>query len=157
VTTPRLSEIWKEGPSDGTVRPALTFETADVGRELGPIAYILDEATVRRYADVMGVEVPLYPTLPARHTGILRDRHYLVDGGGINARTEMELSQPPAVGQMIIITGGVVEKFIRREKPYVVQVAESRTDDGLLLDRVRLTEMRYRSAVSQKWDYLAPK
>lgn len=152
-----LTDAWRalgEDPPGSPPRQPFDFDTAVVGLELGPVRYLLDEETAKRYGEAMGKARGLYPNIPARHTALLRDKHYLIDGGGINARQEIELFQPPTIGDEITVTGGVVEKYIRRGKPYIVSVAESRTQDGALIDRVRLTELRKRGEIAEKWEFL---
>jgi hypothetical protein len=152
-----LGQAWRalgEDPPGSPPRLPFDDHTAVVGRELGPVRYLLDAETAKRYSEAMGKAQGLYPNIPARHTALLRDKHYLIDGGGINARQEVEFFQPPKVGDEITVTGRVVDIYTRRGKPYIVTVAESRNQDGVLIDRVRLTEMRKRGEIAEKWEFL---
>ncbi len=152
-----LADIWAQTAADarhGAPRQPLDHDTAIVGQRLGPVRYVLDEGVVRAYAGFFGQATCLYPTVPARHTALLRDSAFTLDGGGINARTEIELFNPPAAGDEITITGAVADKYVRRGKPYLVLVAESRNQRGELIDRIRLTEMHHQEEVAGKWDFL---
>ena len=115
---------------------------------------MLDDAVPAAYARFLGTGGCLYPTVPARHTALLRDNAFVPGGAGINARTELELFQPPATGDEILVTGSIADKYVRRGKPYVVIVAESRNQRGELVDRLRITEMQRKEEVAGKWEFL---
>ena len=152
-----MSDIWihvsnAETPHE---RVQMTYDNAVVGKPLGPVTYVVDAAALMRYDSVL--EMPTsFVTVPLRHTALLRDSHFLIDGGGINGKSEMELFRPPKVGDVITVSGGVIHKYIRRGKPYVVLYAEARNQRRELVDRFRMTEMRERTQVATKWEFLQP-
>jgi 3-hydroxybutyryl-CoA dehydratase len=131
--------------------PSFNFDGIDVGESQGPLTYEADPETLERYARVMGVEKCLYPTIIARHTAILKDMSFRPDALGINARMEMELFHPPAPGDKLTVEGVVVDKYVRRGKPYVVVIADCRNQDGVLIDRLRKAEIRPGSEVVAEW------
>jgi hypothetical protein len=152
-----LAEIWRytaEEARRGAPRQPLEYATAVVGQRLGPVRYVLDGAVTSAYARFLGRDAGLFPTVPARHTALLRDNTFVPGGAGINARTELELFRPPAAGDEIVVTGAIADKYVRRGKPYVVLVAESRNQRGELVDRLRLTEMLRKEEVAGKWEFL---
>lgn len=152
-----LAGIWRHTAEEARAlasRQPLDYETAVVGQRLGPVRYGLDEAVTGAYARFLGRADCLYPTIPARHTALLRDSAFRPGGAGINARTELELFQPPAAGDEIAVTGAIVDKYVRRGKPYVVIVAESRNQRGEIVDRLRITEMLRKEEVGGKWEFL---
>ena len=53
--------------------------------------------------------------------------------GGIHAKQAIQFHRPIDVGESLSIQGKVVEKFIRKERPYVVADFETRGEDCSLV------------------------
>jgi hypothetical protein len=154
-----LGEAWRElaarNQATANEREPLRFDNISIGQRFGPVVYEVDAGTLARYGEVIGTATPLYPTVPARHTAMLRDTFYRLDPYGINAKEEMELSEPACVGDVFTVTGVVVDKYIRRDKPYIITIAETRNQDGRLVERLRKAEMRHKGEeVARKWSFL---
>jgi len=49
---------------------------------------------------------------------------------------EAEFFNPPVPGKKIFVTGRIVDKYIRRDKPYLVIEAEAKDEDGRLIERI---------------------
>lgn len=162
-TVPPLSAVStslaERQAAEGTEVPPFSFHSIEIGEAQGPFTYELDAASLAAYAAVMGVEKPLYPTVVARHTAVMKDMLFQPDQLGINARMEMELFNPPSPGDLLTVEGFVSDKYERRGKPYVVVIADCRNQDGVLIDRLRKAEIRPGSEVvaewmTDKWDFL---
>lgn len=61
--------------------------------------------------------------------------------GGIHAKQSIRFHRPIAVGEELAIQGRVVEKYIRKERPYVVSDFEARGGDGSLVSSGRVTSI----------------
>ena len=152
-----MGELWQHGetplrlPKDW---PLYDLDTVEVGAQIGPISYEADEATLRRYAEVMGNLRCLYPTVPARGTDILRNSARTKPSNSINARMMMELRTPVAPGDILTLQGLVVSRFERRGKPYVVIQSETTNQDGEVVERLRRTLLNARKEVARKWSFL---
>jgi hypothetical protein len=157
---PRLGEVWRRtaetAREEEATRETLSLDTISVGQELGPVSYVLDAETVARYAKVMGVETPLFPTVVGRQTAMLRDTVYRVDHTGINAKMEMELFRPEIVGETLTVSGVIVAAYEKRGKSYIVTLAETKDADGNVVERLRKAEMRGAGPVIEKWDFIRP-
>ena len=58
---------------------------------------------------------------------------------------------PPVPGKKIFVTARISDKYIRREKPYIVCEAETKDEDGRLIERIRVAEMFKPEEVGKKW------
>lgn len=61
--------------------------------------------------------------------------------GGIHAKQSVRFHRPVSVGQRLTIQGRVVDKFIRKDRPYVVSDFEARDDEGALVSAGRITSI----------------
>lgn len=59
---------------------------------------------------------------------------------------------PPAAGKKIRVTAWIADKYVRREKPYIVTEAVSVDEDGRLIDRVITHELKRPREVGKKWE-----
>ena len=62
--------------------------------------------------------------------------------GGVNAGNEVEFFNPPIPGKTIRVTGRVADKYLRRDKPYLVIEATAVDEDGRLLEKLRTYQMK---------------
>jgi len=61
--------------------------------------------------------------------------------GGIHAKQSLRFHRSVVIGQTVIIHAWVVEKFIRKDRPYVVSDFEARDEDGELVSTGRITSI----------------
>ena len=61
--------------------------------------------------------------------------------GGIHAKQAVRFHRAVSVGDMLSIQARVVEKYERKERPYVVSDFEARGDDGALVASGRITSI----------------
>lgn len=61
--------------------------------------------------------------------------------GGIHAKQSIRFHRPIEVGEKLSIQGTVVEKYIRKERPYVVSSFETRGSDGTLVSSGQVTSI----------------
>ncbi len=112
----------------------LTFEVSDAVVD-GFLAATGDESG--RYAAVDGVR-----RAPSMIASV-----YLIDllkarrspPGGIHAKQSIQFHRPVAVGETIAVQARMVDKYIRKERPYVVSDFEARGADGALVASGRIT------------------
>ena len=57
--------------------------------------------------------------------------------GGVNAGNEVEFFNPPIPGKTVKVTGRIANKYLRRDKPYLVIEATAVDEDGRLLEKLR--------------------
>jgi len=92
-----------------------------------------------------------FPTIAVKHGSTALSLAFSTSGGGVNARGEAEFFNPPVPGKKIFVTGRIVDKYIRRDKPYLVIEAEAKDEDGRLIERTRTYQMRKPDEVGKKW------
>jgi acyl dehydratase len=142
--------------SDQVVRPLkeAKFELVHVGEQFGPIQETVTDHKVKSFAftvdDYSGwyfEESPFgkrigHPALLANDLLML----YLVKYDpttimGLHTHEEVWFHNPVFVGETVTLQARYVDKYVRRDKGYVVTEAEATGEDGRLLIRRRGTEI----------------
>jgi acyl dehydratase len=133
-----------------------TFEAMEVGEELGPIELVVDDHYVKRYAfcvddyhpwsfgesSPFGGRVGHAAILVPELLRLLNTRYDPNTEVGLHQKEEIWLHAPVAVGESVVLTGSFVDKYVKRDKGYVVTDAEARSQrDGRLLVRHRSIEI----------------
>ena len=130
--------------------PRIEFDNIQVGDEFGPVEYVITQDNIDNFRKAVGNPNARYPTVAKRHAATLLETRYAY-GGGINAGHECEDYNPPIPGKKIIVTGKVVDKYIKRDKPYLIFEAKAVDEDGRLIEIIRLTRMNDPREVTKKW------
>jgi 3-hydroxybutyryl-CoA dehydratase len=90
-----------------------------------------DSADGRRRAPSMIASVYLIELLMARRS----------PPGGIHAKQAIRFHRPVMVGERLGLQARVVDKYVRKERPYVVAEFEARASDGGLVSSGRITSI----------------
>ncbi len=61
--------------------------------------------------------------------------------GGIHAKQSIRFFRPLKAGEVITLQARVVEKYIRKERPYVVSEFEAKGEDGTPVSSGRITSI----------------
>lgn len=61
--------------------------------------------------------------------------------GGIHAKQALTFHRPVRMGETLSIQGRVAEKYVRKERPYVVATFEARGEDGTLVSTGQVTSI----------------
>ena len=127
------------------------YDKVEIGEELGSYEYVLTQEMVddfRRAVD--DLDAP-FPTLAVKHDATAFAMVYQDDTGGVNAGNEVEFFNPPIPGKTVRVTGRVADKYLRRDKPYMVIEATAVDEDGRLLEKLRTYQMKKPDEVGKKW------
>lgn len=130
-----------------------TFNYADIeiGEELGSYEYVLTQEMLDNFrASVQDPDAP-FPTLAVKHDATAFAMVYDDQTGGVNAGNEVEFFNPPIPGKKIRVTGRIHDKYLRRDKPYMVIEATAEDEDGRLLEKLRTYQMKKPDEVGKKW------
>ena len=130
--------------------PKLVFEDVVVGEALGSYEYTLTEEQFQRFRESVEWPDGTYPTIAVKHDATSLKAKY-APGGSANARQVMEFFNPPIPGKKIKVTGKLIDKYIRRDKPYIVIQAEAVDEDGRLIERTTTYQLRKPQAIGKKW------
>ena len=69
----------------------------------------------------------------------------------MNAGNEVEFFNPPIVGKKILVKGRVADKYLRRDKPYIVIEATATDEDGRLLEKLSTYQLKKPDELGKKW------
>jgi len=127
------------------------YDKVEIGEELGSYEYVLTQEMLDNFR--LSVEDPdaPFPTLAVKHDATAFAMVYEDNVGGVNAGNEVEFYNPPIPGKTIKVTGRVANKYLRRDKPYLVIEATAIDEDGRLLEKLRTYQMKKPGEVGKKW------
>src|SRR3546814_3620199 len=100
--------------------------------------YVMTEQMIADYRRVVDNPRAAYPTVAARHPANLFYRKYRQQLRVPNTGHDSEYFNPPIAGKRITVSARIVDKYIRRDKPYLVIEARAVDEDGRLIEVSRL-------------------
>lgn len=115
-----------------------------------PLTFDVSAAVVDRFLSATGNDGLLYRERGGtRRAPSMIASAYLIDlliarrspPGGIHAKQSIHFHRPIEVGERLSIQGTVVEKYVRKERPYVVSSFEARGADGTLVSSGSITSI----------------
>jgi acyl dehydratase len=132
------------------------WEVMEIGEEFGPIFVLVDEPLVRAFAFAVDDFNPRYlyaapgekrighPTLLCRAArDVIATAYDLASGGaGMHTKHECDIVACPTVGETYKITGRHADKYLKRDKQYIVLESEVHDATGTLILRQRSTHIR---------------
>ena len=127
------------------------YDKIEIGEDLGSYEYVLTQEMLDTFR--LSVDDPdaCFPTLAVKHDATAFALVYEDNTGGVNAGNEVEFFNPPIPGKTVKVTGRVADKYLRRDKPYMVIEATAVDEDGRLLERLRTYQMKKPDEVGKKW------
>jgi hypothetical protein len=126
------------------------FEAVEVGEQLGSFEYVLTQAQVDQYRRAVDDPDAAFTTLAVKHDAAALSAIY-AGAGGVNARNEVHFFNPPVPGKRIKVTGKVVDKYVRRDLPYLVVEATAEDEDGRPIEKIRTFLLQRTLRVGEKW------
>lgn len=113
-----------------------------------PLTFEVSAEVVDGFLAATGNDGRLYGGRPRRAPSMIASV-YLIDllmarrspPGGIHAKQAIRFHRAIEVGETLAIQGTVVEKYVRKERPYVVSSFEARGRDGTLVSSGRITSI----------------
>ncbi|MCB1739125.1 MAG: MaoC family dehydratase [Gammaproteobacteria bacterium] len=153
--TPQLHSAYAPATLAEVGFPVISFDVLEVGQEFRSEERLIRPEDVEAYAYAVQDYEPWFfepgpfghpiahPTFLANQALALRHNHYVVPAG-LHARMVFEFVAPIRLGERARTTGKVVEKYIRRDKPYMVTEYRTETEDGELLVRGRFVQMLFK-------------
>ena len=127
------------------------YDKLVIGEELGSYEYVLTQDMLDNFRAAVEDPEASFPTLAVKHDATAFAMVYEDDTGGVNAGNEVEFFNPPIPGKTIHVTGRVADKYLRRDKPYMVIEATAVDEDGRLLEKLRTYQMKKPDEVGKKW------
>ena len=128
------------------------FEEVAVGDVFpsDPLVFPVAEDVVDRFLEATGNDGSLYAGKDgARRAPSMIASVYLIDllmarrspPGGIHAKQAIRFHRAINVGETLSIQAKVVEKYVRKDRPYVVSDFETKAADGSLVSTGRVTSI----------------
>ena len=127
--------------ADAELKP-FNYDDIQIGEELGSYEYVLTQEMLDNFRASVQDPEACFPTLAVKHDATALNMVYDDQTGGVNAGNEVEFFNPPVVGKKIFVTGKIHDKYLRRDKPYMVIEATAVDEDGRMLERLRTYQMK---------------
>ena len=127
------------------------YDQVEIGEELGSYEYVMTQEMLDNFRASIDDPEATFPTLAVKHDATALNMVYDDTTGGVNAGNEVEFCNPPVPGKKIYVTGRIADKYLRRDKPYLVIEATAVDEDGRLLERLRTYQMKKPDEVGKKW------
>jgi acyl dehydratase len=112
----------------------ITYDEIEVGKKLGTISEPVERDLAARLTGPIGqpVEAGAVPpaVFPVLFLKGLRRSLGGIPNGGVLAKQEFEFGEPLAIGDTVEIDTWVSDKYVRRDRPYVVVEYEVRDGSG---------------------------
>lgn len=134
--------------------PTIAYDVIEVGERFRSDERLLRPEDVETYAFAVDDTDPWYvqegpfggpichPTILANQALLLRHNRYVVPAG-LHARMAYEFVAPIPLGVRARTVGRVVDKYVRRDKPYMVTEYETTDEGGSTLVRGRFVQMLF--------------
>ena len=127
------------------------YDDVVIGEELGSYEYVLTQEMLDNFrASVDDPEAP-FPTLGVKHDATAFAMVHDDQIGTVNAGNQVEFFNPPVVGKKVLVTGRIADKYLRRDKPYIVIEATATDEDGRLLEKLSTYQLKKPDELGKKW------
>jgi 3-hydroxybutyryl-CoA dehydratase len=137
---------------DTVMRKIFDFDTVQVGEILGRKEILISDALIRTCANAIGSTHPWYledspfggriapPTIFDNESLNMLDEQY-ERFGSIHARQAWDFEYPARLGKKVTLTVTIEDKFVKRQRPYIVMSLTAVDDDGITLCRSKHTSL----------------
>lgn len=112
------------------------FDVVAPGEQLGPITYVLTQEKLDSFRDAVNDPDALLTTIASKDYSYLLATRY-ERSSKINARHEAWYSRAPVVGEEISVSGELADKYVKRDRRYIVVRTRSVGSEG---DEIARTE-----------------
>jgi 3-hydroxybutyryl-CoA dehydratase len=134
------------------MRKTFDYETIEIGEVLGRKEVLITDEMVRTCAHAIESTHPWYfedspyggriapPTIFDNDTLNMLDEQY-ERFGSIHAKQAWEFKHPARIGKKVTLTVRVIDKYVRRERPYIIMELVAVDEDGLEICRGKHTSL----------------
>jgi hypothetical protein len=139
-----------------TVRSSILDEV-EVGETLDPFEYVITKEMLDEYRAIVDDPSAAYPTVAGRHSLRAFVSRY-GEGRVMNAGTDSTYFNPVVAGKRIRVEAKIIDKYVRREKPYIVVESIAIDEDGRLIEKSHLIAKAAQDAkplfgeIAEKWE-----
>jgi acyl dehydratase len=136
-------------------KPELVYEELQIGKEFEPYQLLINDELVGKFLEAIGEENAIYgnidtagewgfdrPLAPQSLAAVYARASYLknytMPGGGILARQDFHFFNPLFVGDLLLCRAKVTDRFLRKDRKYVVIEVVSHNQDARQVSLVRI-------------------
>lgn len=133
------------------------WDAVQVGQELDPFEYLVTREMIERYRAVVENPAACYPTVAGRHPLRAFNEKYGKQTL-MNVGAEAEYFGEVLPDKKLRVTARIVDKYMRRDKPYLVVEARTVDEDGRLIEVSRVVGLAAKARaplfteVAKKWN-----
>lgn len=133
------------------------YERAVVGEALEPFEYVITQQMLDEYRQIVRNPRAAYPTVAGRHA-LRAWTNRFGPATLANVGAECEYFNPVVPGKRIRVNATIVDKYVRRDKPFVIVDSTSVDEDGRMIEKSRLVGMAAKghkplfTEVQKKWE-----
>lgn len=134
------------------MKKKFSYETIEVGEELGRKEVLITEKKIRECAQVIESKHPWYfenspfggriapPTIFDNDTLNMLDEKY-ARFGSIHAKQAWEFKNPARLGKRVTLTVRVINKYVKRDRGWIIMDLVAVDEDGLEICRGKHTSL----------------
>lgn len=132
------------------------WDRVQIGDVLAPYEYVITSEMLARYRNVVENPNAAYPTVAGRHP-LRAFNQQFGKQTLMNVGADCEYYGAVEPDKRLIVTARIVDKYIRRDKPYIVVEARTVDEDGRLIEISRVIGMAAQAEkplfaeVANKW------
>lgn len=136
---------------------ASVWDSVKVGQVFPSFDYVVSQEMLDEYRLITDNPRAAYPTVAGRHA-LRAWTNFYGPGKLMNVGAESEYLNPVVPGKRIRVEAAIVEKYMRRNKPYIIVDSTATDEDGRVIEKSRLigmaapAEKPLFSEVSGKWE-----
>lgn len=146
-----------EAAHDAAADAPWLWDQVSVGEELGTYEYVITADMLARYRAVVDNPSAAYPTVAGRHPLRAFNQKYGKQTL-MNVGTEAQYFGEVRPDKKLRVTAWIVDKYIRRDKPYIIVEARTVDEDGRLIEISRVIGLSAKpekplfAEVARKWN-----
>jgi hypothetical protein len=136
---------------------AWLWDKVRIGDELEPFEYLVTSKMIERYRTVVDNPTAAYPTVAGRHP-LRAFNQQFGKQTLMNVGVEAEYFGAVLPDKRLKVSARIVDKYERREKPYIIVEATTVDEDGRLIEISRVVGLAAKpkkplfSEVARKWN-----
>jgi hypothetical protein len=133
------------------------WDGVKIGDRFETYEYVITQEMLDEYRGIVDNPNAAYPTVAGRHS-LRAWTNFYGPATLMNVGAESEYFNPVIPGKRIRVEAQVTDKYIRREKPYIIVDSIATDEDGRLIEKSRLIGMAAKqekplfAEVSGKWE-----
>jgi acyl dehydratase len=134
-------------------RKPFKWEEIEPPIDLGTLEYLITEENLEYHRKAVEWPEAFQVTNEMKPVAMVMSARYYSEPGErhINVRHNIEYFNPMVPGKKILISVKLVDKYIKRDKPYIVLETDVWDEDGRHIEKYTRTRMTEAPKLGQKW------